>query len=158
VSVCIAIDDEHELTNSCSPAEQTMNLYHLTHLSTILQRIPIAHPFLLPDPDKPAVTTSHPVSTIFDMSRFSAGTSVAVLDWNDLRPHEAAEAGKTEPLGCWIGMLGDDEKGERARKMQVTGLSPSFVPVRLALGQKHSGQGDDLKGAFSLRSLRKSAR
>ncbi|BGP32302.1 hypothetical protein JCM10296v2_004083 [Rhodotorula toruloides] len=126
-------------------AEQTMNLYHLTHLSTILQRIPIAHPFLLPDPDKPTLTTSHPVSTIFDMSRFSAGTSVAVLDWNDLRPHEAAEMGKTEPLGCWIGMLGEEERNERARKMQGTGLSPSFVPVRLALGQKDSGQGDDLK-------------
>lgn len=127
-------------------AEQTMNLYHLTHLSTILSRIPIAHPFLLPDDS--GQIAQHPVPTIFDLSRFSAGTSVAVLDWNDLRPHEGAETGKTEPLGCWVGQIGETERDDRAKRMRLTGLSPSFVPVRLAPSKSAAGQGDDLKGTL----------
>ncbi|GAA5996510.1 O-fucosyltransferase family protein [Rhodotorula paludigena] len=131
-------------------AEQTMNLYHLTHLSTILSRIPIAHPFLLPDDS--GQIAQHPVPTIFDLSRFSAGTSVAVLDWNDLRPHEGAETGKTEPLGCWVGQIGETERDDRAKRMRLTGLSPSFVPVRLAPSKSAAGQGDDLKGTHSFLS------
>ncbi|GAA5823411.1 hypothetical protein JCM3770_000730 [Rhodotorula araucariae] len=131
-------------------AEQTMNLYHLTHLSTALSRIPISHPFLLPN--ERGVIAQHPVSTIFDMARFSAGTSVAVLDWNDLRPHEAEEAGKTEQLGCWVGQIGEGDRDERAKKMRLTGLSPSFVPVRLAPTNKDAGLGDDLKATHAFLS------
>ncbi|BGP48290.1 hypothetical protein JCM10450v2_004162 [Rhodotorula kratochvilovae] len=131
-------------------AEQTMNLYHLTHLSTALSRIPISHPFLLPN--ERGVVTQHPASTIFDMARFSAGTSVAVLDWNDLRPHEAEEAGKTEQLGCWVGQIGEGDRDERAKKMRLTGLSPSFVPVRLAPAKKDAGLGDDLKATHAFLS------
>ena len=128
-----------------------MNLYHLTHLSSALSRIPISHPFLLPDPkDRTADTTQHPVSTIFDMARFGAATSVAVVDWHDLRPHELEEAGTTEQLGCWVGQVGEGERDERTTKMRLTGLDPSFVPVRLAPTKKDGGAvGDDLKGASS---------
>ncbi|GAA5910465.1 hypothetical protein JCM8208_004484 [Rhodotorula glutinis] len=133
-------------------AEQTMNLYHLTHLSSALSRIPISHPFLLPK-DRTADTTQHPVSTIFDMARFGAATSVAVVDWHDLRPHELEEAGTTEQLGCWVGQVDESERDERAQKMRLTGLEPSFVPVRLAPTKKDGGAvGDDLKATHAFLS------
>ncbi|GAA5984875.1 hypothetical protein JCM11641_005448 [Rhodosporidiobolus odoratus] len=126
-------------------AEQVMNLYHLAHLSSVLHRIPIAHPLIMPSSEDPAIPTSVPVSTLFDMNRFSAHAKMTFLDWNDLRPHEAAEEGKTEALGCWTGNLQKKETAERARKMQESGLSPSFVPVRAALTKGAAGQGDELK-------------
>ncbi|GAA5963618.1 hypothetical protein JCM8115_002051 [Rhodotorula mucilaginosa] len=126
-------------------AEQTMNLYHLTHLSTAMHRIPIAHPFLLPDPKQPGVLSEHAVPTIYDLARFAAGTSVSILDWNDLRPHETGGVHKVEQLGCWVGEVSAAERADRVAKMQSTGLAPGFVPVRLKLGASEAGQGDDLK-------------
>ncbi|BGP16396.1 hypothetical protein JCM10213_004047 [Rhodosporidiobolus nylandii] len=122
-------------------AEQVMNLYHLSHLSTVVQRIPIAHPFSVPSASGGFI----PVSSLFDMQRFSSLTHTAVLDWHDLRPHEAEEQGKTEPLGCWIGNVKEEEKKERTEKMRESGLAPSFVPVRVALNKAEYGMGDELK-------------
>lgn len=130
-----------------------MNLYHLTHLSTAMHRIPIAHPFLLSDPKQPGVLSEHAVPTIYDLARFAAGTSVSILDWNDLRPHETGEVHKVEPLGCWIGDVPVTERADRAARMQSTGLAPGFVPVRLKLGATEAGQGDDLKGERTLLAI-----
>ncbi|GAA5885976.1 hypothetical protein JCM6882_004219 [Rhodosporidiobolus microsporus] len=126
-------------------AEQVMNLYHLAHLSSVVNRIPIASPFSLPTPDSPTSFTSLPVPSIYDLPRFSQLSGVSILDWQELRPQEAEELGKTEPLGCWIGNLGKDEQRERAGKMRDVGLSASFVPVRAALAKGEAGQGDELK-------------
>ncbi|GAA6040235.1 hypothetical protein JCM8097_004198 [Rhodosporidiobolus ruineniae] len=126
-------------------AEQVMNLYHLAHLAQVLKRIPIAHPFTLPSvEDTSSPSNPVPVPTLFDMQRFTALTSISILDWQDLRPHEAVETGRTEPLGCWTGNLGAEDREERTRKMKESGLSPSFVPVRAGLAKGEAGQGDEL--------------
>lgn len=133
---------------SFSAAEQVMNFYTLAHLATVLQRIPIAHPFTLPSPEDSNVLQPVPVSTIFDMPRFSILTSIAALDWHDLRPHELEESGATEPLGCWVGgQLKKEDRKARSRMMKLNGIAPSFVPVRVALAKGPDGEGDDLKGA-----------
>ncbi|GAA6001302.1 hypothetical protein JCM10207_006598 [Rhodosporidiobolus poonsookiae] len=130
-------------------AEQVMNLYHLAHLATTLQRIPIAHPLSLPSPDDSSALQSVSVASVFDMQRFSSLSSVAFLDWRDLRPQEAEDTGKTEPLGCWIGNVGEGERKERADKMRESGLNPSFVPVRVALTKGEAGTGDELEATHS---------
>ncbi|GAA5850377.1 hypothetical protein JCM8547_001852 [Rhodosporidiobolus lusitaniae] len=127
-------------------AEQVMNLYHLSHLASVLQRIPIATPFSLPSPKELETLQSVPVSTIFDMARFSILTNIAALDWHDLRPHEAEEAGKREQLGCWIGNVPVEVRESRAERMKEIGIAPSFVPVRVALAKGDPGKGDELKG------------
>ncbi|GAA5820164.1 hypothetical protein JCM11251_005510 [Rhodosporidiobolus azoricus] len=126
-------------------AEQVMNLYHLAHLSTVVDRIPIASPFSLPSPELPNTLTSLPVPSLFDLPRFTQLTGVNLLDWQELRPQEAEEQGRVEPLGCWIGNLAGVEQMERARRMREVGLSASFVPVRAALAKGEAGQGDELK-------------
>ncbi|GAA5866862.1 hypothetical protein JCM1840_004293 [Sporobolomyces johnsonii] len=125
-------------------AEQVMNLYHLAHLSTVLQRIPIATPFSVTTTEDSLTKALVPVSSLFDMARFSHASSVAVLDWQDLRPDP--EAKKTEQLGCWIGKLGEPEVQQRAESMWRSGIEASFVPVRVSTSRTRQGvpTGDEL--------------
>ncbi|GAA5979773.1 hypothetical protein JCM5350_002044 [Sporobolomyces pararoseus] len=125
-------------------AEQTMNLYHLAHLAAVLQRIPIAMPLAVSSLETPLEKPQMPVSSIYDMSRFSHTTSIAMLDWQDLKPDLEAE--KAEKLGCWTGALGAPEIQQRAESMWRSGLATSFVPVRVSTSRTKLGEtiGDEL--------------
>lgn len=125
-------------------ADQTMNLYHLAHLAAVLQRIPIAMPVSVSSTETPLEKAQMPVSSIYDMSRFSHTTSIAMLDWQDLKPDLDGE--KAEKLGCWTGALGGPEIQQRAESMWRSGLATSFVPVRVSTSRTKAGEtvGDEL--------------
>ncbi|GAA6060107.1 hypothetical protein JCM10212_003515 [Sporobolomyces blumeae] len=125
-------------------ADQTMNLYHLAHLAAVLQRIPIAMPLSVSSVEHPLQKDQMPVSSIYDMSRFSHTTSITMLDWQDLKPDLDGE--KAEKLGCWTGALGGPEIQQRAESMWRSGLATSFVPVRVDTSRTKLGEtiGDEL--------------
>ncbi|GAA5894253.1 O-fucosyltransferase family protein [Sporobolomyces salmoneus] len=125
-------------------ADQTLNLYHLAHLAAVLQRIPIAMPLAVSSLETPLEKPQMPVSSIYDMSRFSHTTSIAMLDWQDLKPDLEAE--KAEKLGCWTGALSAPEVQQRAESMWRSGLATSFVPVRVSTARTKLGEtvGDEL--------------
>jgi hypothetical protein len=129
-----------------------MNLYHLAHLAAVLQRIPIAMPLAVSSVETPLEKPQMPVSSIYDMSRFSHTTSIAMLDWQDLKPDLEAE--KAEKLGCWTGALGAPEIQQRAESMWRSGLATSFVPVRVSTSRTKLGEtvGDELMGELKLYS------
>lgn len=123
-------------------AQQIMNFYHLTHLASVLYRIPLVAPFSVSHADE--APTSIPFSSIFDMPRFSQATSVSVVDWNDIRPVGAKE----DSLGCWIGPVSDKEIDGRAAAMRENGVVASFFPMRAKTSRTKAGEpsGDELLG------------
>lgn len=125
-----------------------MNFYHLTHLASILSRIPLVAPFSVSHADE--APTSIPFSAIFDMARFSQATKVHVVDWTDIRPVGAHE----DALGCWIGPVSEEEILGRASAMKENGVVASFFPMRASTSRTvpGSGKGDELLGEFTRRA------
>jgi len=124
-------------------AEQTMNLYHLAHLSKVLHRVP-----LLPALSVSLAHQHHvhlPPSQLFDIPRFRAFTNTSALDWHDLRPAHFAH---TEPLGCWVGPAAkaDDGLDAREKLMVQNGVAPTFVTLRASTSRTKHGHttGDEL--------------
>lgn len=123
-------------------AEQTMNLYHLAHLSKVLGRVP-----LLPSLSVSLAHQHHvhlPASQLFDIPRFRSFTNTSALDWHDVRP---AHLTHTEPLGCWVGPSAKgDALAAREQLMLQNGVAPTFVTLRASTSRTKHGHttGDEL--------------
>jgi hypothetical protein len=126
-----------------------MNFYHLTHLASVLSRIPLVAPFSVSRDGSSTARTPVPFSALFDMSRFSQLTSVTAIDWNDIRPVSET---RTEELGCWIGATSAAEVEERAKAMQDNGIEASFFPMGTSKSLTPVGDanGDELMGTSIL--------
>lgn len=121
-----------------------MNFYHLTHLASVMSRIPLVQPFALPASDADNAPMSVPFSSIFDMPRFTSQTNVYAIDWNDIRP---SNAGNHDKLGCWIGSVNDVEQiRQRSLTMKDNGVDASFFPLRASAVHADVASGDQVLG------------
>lgn len=125
-------------------AEQIMNFYHLTHLASVLSRIPLVSPFALPMSDSDSAPLHLPFSSVFDMPRFTAHTNVYAIDWTEIRP---SQSNSRDKLGCWLGTVDSvDQIRTRALAMKENGVDVSFFPLRASAGERAAGEGDQVLG------------
>lgn len=116
-----------------------MNFYHLTHLASIMSRIPLVAPFAVSNSASEDGPSNVPFSSIFDMPRFTQQTDVYVVDWNDIRPPNA----DGDKLGCWIGGVSNEEMRARALAMKENGVDASFYPMHAVPAGRDGSQGGD---------------
>ncbi|SCV72166.1 BQ2448_4860 [Microbotryum intermedium] len=120
---------------------QVINFYHLAHLAMTTSRSVIVTPFNLPAGSAVGPSTV-PFSSIFDLPRFKHLTNVDVIDFDEIRTHNADSI---ESLGCWVAPLILADVSSRAKSMMENGLVSSFFPIH-SMGHvlNSAGEGDSI--------------